>query len=89
MTSRKDDGVGVRDDADRRVGTLQLGKGAVIMLATIEVEGKTVILLSGACVEAEGEAAVIAEPEKLYAAARRDPDAVAFGYLQGRWIAAA
>ena len=31
----------------------------------------------------------IEAPEKLIEAARRDPDAVAFGFLAGRWISAA
>lgn len=39
---------------------------------------------------AHGEhGAHIEAPEKLIEAARRDPDAVAFGFLAGRWISAA
>jgi hypothetical protein len=63
-----------------------------------EVCGKQVILLNGTCPYAEdcahrcpiGEhGAHIEAPEKLIEAARRDPDAVAFGFLAGRWISAA
>ena len=57
-----------------------------------EVQGKIVILLNGARKEKmTGKAIDIQAPEKLAEAARRDPDAVAFGYMsrQGRWVAAA
>lgn len=57
-----------------------------------EVQGKIVILLNGARKEKKtGKAIDIVAPEKLAEAARRDPDAVAFGYMsrQGRWVAAA
>lgn len=59
---------------------------------TFELQGKTVILLNGARREKKsGKAIDIEAPEKLAAAARRDPDAVAFGYMSkhGRWVAAA
>ncbi len=50
--------------------------------ATTEVHGKVVILLNGARKESRTE---------LMEAARRDPDAVAFGYLTDarRWVSAA
>ncbi|MEQ1710463.1 MAG: hypothetical protein ABL908_03580 [Hyphomicrobium sp.] len=57
-----------------------------------EVQGKVVILLNGARKEKKtGKAIDIQAPEKLVEAARRDPDAVAFGYMsrQGRWVSAA
>lgn len=60
--------------------------------ATTEVHGKVVILLNGARKEKKtGKAVDIEAPEKLIEAARRDPDAVAFGYLTdaGRWVSAA
>ncbi len=60
--------------------------------ATTEVHGKVVILLNGARKETRtGKAIDIQNPDKLMEAARRDPDAVAFGYLTGarRWVAAA
>jgi len=57
-----------------------------------EVQGRTVILLNGARRERRtGRAIEIVAPEKLAEAARRDPDAVAFGYVRaaGLWVAAA
>jgi hypothetical protein len=59
---------------------------------TTELRGKTVILLNGARREKKtGKAVDIIAPEKLAEAARRDPDAVAFGYIQHveKWVAAA
>lgn len=59
---------------------------------TTELRGKTVILLNGARREVKtGKAIDIMAPEKLVEAARRDPDAVAFGYVKhfDRWVAAA
>jgi hypothetical protein len=56
----------------------------------IELQGKKVILLNGAHTEKNTEGAVQLEaPDKLLEAALRDPDAVAFGYVSGRWVAAA
>jgi hypothetical protein len=56
----------------------------------IELHGKKVILLNGACVDKVGATSVQLEaPDKLLEAAQRDPDAVAFGYFSGRWVAAA
>ncbi len=51
-----------------------------------ELQGKRVILLNGARTEwtTTNEA-----PEKLLEAARQNPDAVAFGYMSGKWVAAA
>lgn len=63
-----------------------------------EVCGKEVILLSGACLYGDPEAdpaehcrrcSCIEAPDKLIEAAQRNPDAVAFGYMAGRWVAAA
>jgi hypothetical protein len=63
---------------------------------TIEVRGKQVILLSGfrdtvdaarAAVEIQDEDVKAAE--ELRQSARRHPDAVAFGYVAGRWVPAA
>ena len=51
---------------------------------TIELRGKKVILLSGAHAPSQIEA-----PEKLLDTVRRNTDAVAFGYVSGRWVAAA
>jgi hypothetical protein len=63
---------------------------------TIEVRGKQVILLSGFCdtVDAARAAVEIRDAdvkaaEELRQSARRHPDAVAFGYVAGRWVPAA
>lgn len=56
----------------------------------IELQGKKVILLNGASAEKKtGTAVDLEAPDKLLEAAQRDPDAVAFGYMSGRWVAAA
>ena len=59
-------------------------RGAVLKIVTIELRGKKVILLSGARAPSQLEA-----PDKLLDTARQNPDAVAFGYVSGRWVAAA
>ena len=63
---------------------------------TIEVRGKQVILLSGFrdTVDAARAAVEIQDvdvkaAEELRQSARRHPDAVAFGYVAGRWVPAA
>ena len=54
------------------------------------VYGKTVILLNGARVERRtGRAVDVEAPDKLLETARRNPDAVAFGYVSGSWVASA
>ena len=63
-------------------------------LPRIVVRGKKVILLSGFKDETkrvgETRKGVIVDAEdKLVAAAQRDPDAVAFGYVAGEWVASA
>lgn len=62
----------------------------------IEVRGKRVILLSGYNGSPKGARAVevikdadINAAEELRQSARRHPDAVAFGYVAGRWVPAA
>jgi hypothetical protein len=63
---------------------------------TIEVRGKRVILLSGyngaitaaRAVEVIKDADVDAA-EELHQSANRHPDAVAFGFVAGRWVPAA
>lgn len=62
----------------------------------IEVRGKRVILLSGFgdSVDAARPSVVIKDAdvkaaEELQRLARRHPDAVAFGYVAGRWVPAA
>lgn len=56
-----------------------------------ELLGKTVFLLSGAkpCRTTRGRIVDIESPEKLMETARRNPDAVAFGFVSGSWVAAA
>jgi hypothetical protein len=62
----------------------------------IEVRGKRVILLSGFrdSVDAARASVLIKDvdikaAEELQQSARRHPDAVAFGYVAGRWVPAA
>lgn len=62
----------------------------------IEVRGKRVILLSGFrdSVDAASASVVIKEvdvksADELRQSAKRHPDAVAFGYVAGRWVPAA
>jgi hypothetical protein len=55
-----------------------------------ELQGKRVILLNGARTERTTAKSILIEaPEKLLEAARQNPDAVAFGYMSGKWVAAA
>jgi hypothetical protein len=62
-------------------------------LPKIALRGREIILLSGFTDGAEDESLnrqlVVDEVEKLRRAAKLDPDAVAFGYIAGEWIAAA
>jgi hypothetical protein len=57
------------------------------------VLGKPVFLLTGAKPrKAKGptsSALDVESPEKLLEAARRNPDAVAFGFVSGSWVASA
>jgi hypothetical protein len=59
------------------------------------VLGKPVFLLTGARsrkTKSKGKysnALEVEEPEKLIETARRNPDAVAFGFVAGSWVAAA
>jgi hypothetical protein len=62
-------------------------------LPRIIVHGKEIILLSGFKDEPEAIKAVcdlaVDDEDKLQQAAKRNPEAVAFGYVAGEWIAAA
>lgn len=54
--------------------------------------GKSVFLLTGAKPVKNrkvGQTFEVESPEKLLEAARRNPDAVAFGFVSGSWVAAA
>jgi hypothetical protein len=63
-------------------------------LPKIVLRGRKVILLSGFKDVFEDKAArkhrlVVDAEEKLKLAAKRNPDAVAFGYVAGEWVASA
>jgi len=62
-------------------------------LPKIVVRDRTIILLSGftSCTgkAAKADAVKIDAKDKLQKAAKQDPDAVAFGYVAGEWIASA
>ena len=52
--------------------------------------GKPVFLLNGTRMASRKDKAPVVEaPEKLLETARRNPDAVAFGFISGSWVAAA
>jgi hypothetical protein len=57
---------------------------------TVELRGKKVILLTGARTDKKtGKTVDFEAPDKLQNAALQNPDAVAFGYTSGQWVAAA
>jgi len=57
---------------------------------TTEFHGRKVILLSGTySAKKTNDTIDIEAPDKLLDVARQNPDAVAFGYIMGRWVAAA
>jgi hypothetical protein len=63
-------------------------------LPRIVVRGRKVILLSGYKDDGKGtgekrDGVVVDAKEKLLLAAKKDPDAVAFGYVAGEWVASA
>lgn len=63
-------------------------------LPKIVLRGRKIILLSGFKdgpydKSTKHRALVVDAKDKLRLAAKRDPDAVAFGYVAGEWIAAA
>jgi len=63
-------------------------------LPRIVLRGRQVILLSGFKDVPEDRNArkhrlIVDEEDKLKRAAKRNPDAVAFGYVAGEWIASA
>ena len=52
--------------------------------------GKRVILLTGTRASSKQDTKFEVEsPEKLIETARRNPDAVAFGFVSGSWVASA
>ncbi len=61
-------------------------------LPKIALRGREIILLSGFTDGANDESSspkLVVDEEKLEQAAKLDPEAVAFGYIAGEWIAAA
>jgi hypothetical protein len=63
-------------------------------LPRIVVRGRKVILLSGYKDDGKGtgekrEGVIVDAKEKLLLAANKNPDAVAFGYVAGEWVASA
>ncbi|HUU66166.1 MAG TPA: hypothetical protein VMW57_02645 [Methyloceanibacter sp.] len=63
-------------------------------LPKIALRGRKVILLSGyrdkdASTGVTRRGVVVDAKDKLLIAARRNPDAVAFGYVAGEWVASA
>jgi len=63
-------------------------------LPRIVVRGKKVILLSGFKNDDKGpgesrQGVIVDAKDKLVLAAQRNPDAVAFGYIAGEWVASA
>lgn len=77
-----------------KIRTEVCGKEVILLNGTCPFTGPEVDLTAGTencaanCPLGEHRAHIEA-PEKLIEAARRDPDAVAFGFLAGRWISAA
>jgi hypothetical protein len=67
---------------------------AVMALPKIVVRGKKVILLSGYKDDGKGtgekrNGVIVDAKDKLLLAAKRNPDAVAFGFIAGEWVASA
>lgn len=52
----------------------------------IELHGKTIFVLNGLCSLDDNHARAV---EALREAIRNEPDAVAFGCINGKWVAAA
>jgi hypothetical protein len=53
----------------------------------VELEGKKLFVLNGLFADEERDSAV--ELDQLLIASQREPDAVAFGWMAGKWFAAA
>ena len=64
-------------------------------LPKIALRGRKIILLSGYKRSVDKDAdtdldtVIVAAEDKLRKAAKLDPDAVAFGYIRGEWVASA
>jgi hypothetical protein len=59
--------------------------GKMMPYPTVTIDEKKIILLSGFRTEA-GKRVVVTAKQKLAEAAKRHRDAVAFGYVSGRWM---
>jgi hypothetical protein len=75
-------------------GSLVALMEASMALPKIVVRGKKVILLSGYKDDDKGtgekrDGVIVDAKHKLLRAAKRNPDAVAFGYIAGEWVASA
>ena len=60
----------------------------------VALRGRDVILLSGfnresKCEDTVRRGVIVDARDKLVLAAKQDPDAVAFGYVAGEWVASA
>jgi len=67
---------------------------AFMALPKIALRGRKVILLSGyknenASTDVTRRGVIVDAKDKLLVAAKRNPDAVAFGYVAGEWVASA
>jgi hypothetical protein len=60
------------------VKTVLLGKPVYLLTGTIPARNRRL-----------GQPFEVESPDKLLETARRNPDAVAFGYVSGSWVAAA
>src|SRR5262245_64835233 len=63
--------------------------GGSVNYRTIRLRGKRLVLLQDAPEPSNREAVEIEAVEKLLQATNENPDAVAFAYWAGRWVAAA
>ena len=52
----------------------------------IELHGRTVFVLNGLCTLDDDHATAVERPSE---AVQKEPDAVAFGCINGKWVAAA
>jgi hypothetical protein len=56
---------------------------------TIDIDKKRIILLSGFARRRTGKPLAVTDKEQLEEAAKTHRDAVAFGYVSGKWMPAA
>ncbi len=80
-------------DATERISRVT-NKEAFMALPKIVLRGRKVILLSGykdenASTGVTRRGVIVDAKDKLLIAAKRNPDAVAFGFVAGEWVASA